>query len=191
MSNVKCTDARPRELGAISIKAVLMLLFVAIVAFMVIKIAPVYVDERQVTYKVEDLANKSAVRNSKEVDINKAIEAIRKEYDLPENSIALVSREQAGKIVGNVGGHQQGGRDRQHVSPGQVGGRGDPKRSGERFRGPQPKWSFEECENAVVEGSYGGDPISARRRQDRQPHENVRKVQNEHRRYSRVRDNPL
>ncbi|PYT05079.1 MAG: hypothetical protein DMF60_13060 [Acidobacteria bacterium] len=97
MSNVKCTDARPRELGAISIKAVLMLLFVAIVAFMVIKIAPVYVDERQVTYKVEDLANKSAVRNSKEVDINKAIEAIRKEYDLPENSIALVSREQ-GKV---------------------------------------------------------------------------------------------
>ena len=97
MSNVKCTDARPRELGAISIKAVLMLLLLAIVAFMVIKIAPVYVDERQVTYKVEDLANKSAVRNAKEVDINKAIESIRKEYDLPENSIALVSREQ-GKV---------------------------------------------------------------------------------------------
>ena len=97
MNNVKCTDARPRELGAISIKAVLMLLLVAIVAFIVIKITPVYVDERQLTYKVEDLANKSAVRNSKEVDINKAIEAIRKEYDLPENSIALVSREQ-GKV---------------------------------------------------------------------------------------------
>lgn len=97
MSNVKCTAARPRELGAISIKAVLMLLLVAIVAFIVIKIAPVYVDERQLTYKVEDLANKSAVRNSKEVDIKKAIEAIRVEYDLPENSINIVSRE-AGKV---------------------------------------------------------------------------------------------
>ena|SRR2546427_120138 len=97
MNNVKCTDARPRELGAISIKAVLMLLLVAIVAFIVIKIAPVYVDERQLTYKVEDLANKSAVRNSKEVDIKKAIEAIRVEYELPENSINLISRE-AGKV---------------------------------------------------------------------------------------------
>jgi uncharacterized membrane protein len=97
MSNVKCTDSRPRELGAISIKAVLMLLLVAIVAFMVIKIAPVYVDERQLTYKVEDLANKSAVRNSKEADIKKAIEAIRVEYDLPENSINIVSRE-TGKV---------------------------------------------------------------------------------------------
>ena len=97
MSNVKCTNARPRELGAISIKAVLMLLLVAAVAFLVIKIAPVYVDERQLTYKVEDLANKSAVRNSKEVDIKKAIEAIRVEYELPENSINLISRE-AGKV---------------------------------------------------------------------------------------------
>ena len=97
MSNVKCTDARPSEFGAISIKAVLMLLLVAIVAFIVIKIAPVYVDERQLTYKVEDLANKSAVRNSKEVDIKKAIEAIRVEYELPENSINLISRE-AGKV---------------------------------------------------------------------------------------------
>ena len=93
MSNLKCTDARPRELGAISIKAILVLVLLGIVAFLVIKIAPVYVDERQITFKVEDLANKSAVRNSKEVDIQKAIEAIRKEYDLPENSINLVSRE--------------------------------------------------------------------------------------------------
>lgn len=94
MSNVTCTDARPPELGAISIKAVLMLVSLAIVAFMVIKIAPVYVDERQITFKVEELANKSAVRNSKEVDIQRAIEAITKEYELPENSIKLVSREQ-------------------------------------------------------------------------------------------------
>ena len=94
MSNDKCTDARPRELGAVSIKTILVLLLLATAAFLLIKLVPAYVDERQVTFKVEDLANKSAVRNSKEVDIQKAIEAITKEYDLPENSINLLSREQ-------------------------------------------------------------------------------------------------
>lgn len=97
MSNVTGTDARPRERGAISIKVLLALVLVGIAAFLVIKIAPVYVNERQVTFKVDDLANKSAVRNSKEDVIKKAIEAIQKEYDLPENSINLVSRE-PGKV---------------------------------------------------------------------------------------------
>jgi hypothetical protein len=93
MNNAKRNEERPRELGAISIKALGMLVVAVIAAFLVIKIAPVYVDERQVTFKVEDLANKSAVRNSKEEVINKAIEAIRAEYDLPEHSISLVSRD--------------------------------------------------------------------------------------------------
>ena len=93
MSNDKCTDARPRELGAVSIKTILVLLLLATAAFLLIKMVPAYVDERQVTYKVEDLANKSAVRNSKEADIQKAIDIIKREYDLPENSINLISRE--------------------------------------------------------------------------------------------------
>ncbi|HLF83797.1 MAG TPA: hypothetical protein VI837_06445 [Blastocatellia bacterium] len=97
MSDVTGTDSRPQERGAISIKVLLALLLVGIAAFMVIKIAPVYVKERQVTYDVDDLANKSAVRNSKEDVIKKAIEAIQREYDLPENSINLVSRE-PGKV---------------------------------------------------------------------------------------------
>ena len=94
MSKVTGTDARSGERGAISIKVLLILTLIGIAAFVVIKIAPVYIDERQVTYKVDDLANKSAVRNSKEDQIYKAIEVIRKEYDLPEDSITLVSREQ-------------------------------------------------------------------------------------------------
>lgn len=97
MSNPICTDERSGELGAISIKTLLMIVALVIGAFVVIKVAPVYVDERQITFKVDDLANKSAVRNSKEVDIEKAIEAIRKEYELPENSIHIVSRE-AGRV---------------------------------------------------------------------------------------------
>jgi hypothetical protein len=97
MSNTTGTDARPQERGAISIKVLLMLVLLGAATFIVIKIAPVYIDERQVTFKVDDLANKSAVRNSKEDDIKKAIEAIKKDYNLPENSINLVSRE-AGKV---------------------------------------------------------------------------------------------
>jgi uncharacterized membrane protein len=97
MSKISGIDVRQRERGAISIKNLLALLLVVVAALVLVKVTPVYVDERQVIYKVEDLANKSAVRNSKEDDINKAIEMIRKEYDLPENSINLVSRE-AGKV---------------------------------------------------------------------------------------------
>jgi uncharacterized membrane protein len=98
MKNVSGTDDMcPRERGAISIKALLVLVLLGVAAFMVVKIAPVYIDERQIIFKVDDLANKSAVRNSKEDVIKKAIEAIQKDYDLPENSITLVSRE-AGKI---------------------------------------------------------------------------------------------
>ena len=92
-SNATGADARPRERGAISIKVLLTLILIGVAAFIVIKITPVYIDERQLAFKVDDLANKSAVRNTKEVDINKAIEIIRQEYELPENSISLVSRE--------------------------------------------------------------------------------------------------
>jgi uncharacterized membrane protein len=93
ISNATGADARPRERGAISIRVLLTLILIGIAAFIVVKIAPVYIDERQLAYKVDDLANKSAVRNLKEDDINKGIEFIRKEYELPENSINLISRE--------------------------------------------------------------------------------------------------
>ncbi len=91
ISNATGADARER--GAISIRVLLTLILIGIAAFIVIKIAPVYIDERQLAYKVDELANHSAVRNLKEDDINKRIEFIRKEYELPENSINLISRE--------------------------------------------------------------------------------------------------
>jgi len=97
MKNVTGTDMRLRERGAITIKALFIFLLLGAATFVVVKIAPVYVNERQITFKVDDLANKSAVRNSKEEVIKKAIEAIQQEYDLPENSISLVSHEQ-GKV---------------------------------------------------------------------------------------------
>ena len=105
MSNITGADPRPQERGAISIKTLLMLVLLSAVTFTVIKITPVYIDERQITYKVDELANKSAVRNSKEDDINKAIDAIKRDYNLPENSINLVSRE-TGKVNISVTYHK-------------------------------------------------------------------------------------
>ena len=81
------------ERGAVKIQVILIFVALAVVAFVVIKIAPVYIDERQVIYKVDDLANKAAVRNLKEDDINKGIERIRQEYGLPQDSIKLAARE--------------------------------------------------------------------------------------------------
>jgi len=97
MNNVTAADTRSHERGAITIKALFMFVLFGAAIFTVVKITPVYIDERQLTYKVDDLANKSAVRNSKEDDIKKAIEVITREYNLPENSINLVSRE-AGRV---------------------------------------------------------------------------------------------
>lgn len=97
MNHVTGTHARPQERGAVSIKALLIIVVLVGITFVLIKVVPVYIDERQVTYKVDDLANKSAVRNSKEEDIKRAIDLIRRDYDLPENSINLVSRE-SGKV---------------------------------------------------------------------------------------------
>lgn len=90
-------DSRSRlaveERGAVKIQVILIFVALAVAAFVVIKIAPVYFDERQVIYKVDDIANKAAVRNSKEEDINKGIEQIRQEYGLPQDSIKLTMRE--------------------------------------------------------------------------------------------------
>lgn len=94
-------DSRAGERGAISIKVALMLFIAAAVAFAVIKIAPVYVEERDILYRVDELARIAAVRNWKEDRINADIEKLRSEFDLPEKSITLIPDQKAIKI--NVG----------------------------------------------------------------------------------------
>src|SRR5215510_2100474 len=89
---------RSGERGAISIKALLGLLVLAAAAFLVIKIAPVYVEQQKVVHDVDDLANKAAVRGMKEDKINQEIKRIRGEYDLPENGINLASRDKGVQI---------------------------------------------------------------------------------------------
>ena len=79
------------ERGAVSIKAVLMLVIALAGGFAVIRFAPVYLEERSLTYEVDELANKMAVRNAKKEEVEREILRISKEYDLPEGAIKVES----------------------------------------------------------------------------------------------------
>jgi hypothetical protein len=82
-------DSRTGERGAVSIKTILTFGILAVVVFAVVTIAPVYVEEREVIYDVEELARISAVRNYNADKIKEGIQRIRADHDLPEDSISL------------------------------------------------------------------------------------------------------
>ncbi|HEY3136075.1 MAG TPA: DUF4845 domain-containing protein [Blastocatellia bacterium] len=94
----KITAEHSAERGAISIKTLLVLVVLVAAAFVVIKIAPVYVEQQRIVHDVDDLANKAALRAMKEDKINQEIKRIRGEYDLPEKGINLVSRDKGVQI---------------------------------------------------------------------------------------------
>jgi hypothetical protein len=88
------------ERGAISIKTVVLLFLTATVAFLLIKFAPVYIEQRKIMYDVEELARISAVRGYGEPKIAPEIKKISSEYDLPEGSISFIKREGANVHIG-------------------------------------------------------------------------------------------
>lgn len=90
MSNPIGTDARSGERGAVSIKVLLALAIVAVVAFLVIKIAPVYIEQQSVFHDVNELARIAAIRGWKEERINNDIKKIKGDYNLPDNGINYV-----------------------------------------------------------------------------------------------------
>lgn len=90
MSNVGANETRVGERGAISIKTLLVLVVVGTIAFLVIKLAPVYVEQTRVIHDVTELARVAAVRGWKEERINQDIKRLRGEYELPENGISYV-----------------------------------------------------------------------------------------------------
>lgn len=92
-------DLRAGERGAISIKVALTLFIVSALVFALIKIIPVYVEQRDVIYRVDELARIAAVRNYKEERINEDIEKLRSEFDLPEKSISLIYGQKPLKIT--------------------------------------------------------------------------------------------
>lgn len=90
MSNFAVKEARSGERGAISIKALLALIITGVVIFLVVKIAPVYIEQTKVSHDVTELARVAAVRGFKEDKINQEIKRLRGEYELPENGINFV-----------------------------------------------------------------------------------------------------
>jgi hypothetical protein len=96
MSNIIGRDSRPGERGAVSIKTVLGLFIVAVVAFGVIKIAPVYIEQQRVVHEVNELARVAAVRGWKDDKINQDIKRISIEYTLPDNGINFVGKSEKG-----------------------------------------------------------------------------------------------
>ena len=94
MNKVTDMQTREGERGAVKITTVLLVLVLLAVTFTVIKIVPVYTEERQLTHDVDELARISAVRNYKTEQVEKGIEKLRTAYELPENSITLVSQAQ-------------------------------------------------------------------------------------------------
>lgn len=96
MSKVTGTDARPQERGAISIKVLLALVIAGIAAFLVLKLAPVYIEQQKVVHDVNELARIAAVRGWKEDRIAQDIKRLSVEYNLPGEGINFVSRSDKG-----------------------------------------------------------------------------------------------
>ncbi|HJQ71427.1 MAG TPA: hypothetical protein VKA70_20785 [Blastocatellia bacterium] len=94
MSNVDGNRPREGERGAVKITTILLLVILMALTFAVIKVAPVYTEEQQLTHELDELARISAVRNYKPEQIEKGIEKLRTEYELPENSITLTTHAQ-------------------------------------------------------------------------------------------------
>jgi len=90
---------RPRERGAITIKAALILVFLFVAGFIVVKVTPAYVEQTKIVHDVNELARIAAVRGWKEEKINQDIKRIRVEYELPENAINLVGRDNGVQIT--------------------------------------------------------------------------------------------
>jgi hypothetical protein len=82
------------ERGAVSIKTLLTFAFIGAVILTLVKILPVYAEQRQIIFDVDELANKCAIRNIKTDDVKKAITELTSKYSLPEGSISLISHEQ-------------------------------------------------------------------------------------------------
>jgi hypothetical protein len=87
------------ERGAISIKAVLTIFVLAACSFLVIKIAPVYIEQRKIMHDVEELARIAAVRNWKEDKLGPEVKKLNGAYDLPDGSLSAVKRDRDVQIV--------------------------------------------------------------------------------------------
>ena len=92
------TGDRTAERGAVSIKMILVLLLLVATTIVVIKVVPVYIEQRGVLFDVDEIARISYVRNFTEDKIRAELEKVRVNHDLPVDSITLVGREGIVKV---------------------------------------------------------------------------------------------
>ena len=93
-------ESRARERGAVSIKTFVILFVLFCAAFLMLKLVPVYVEQRKVIFDVEELARIATVRSFKDERIVPEITKIRSTYELPDGSINLLQRVGPGVQIG-------------------------------------------------------------------------------------------
>lgn len=87
------------ERGAVKIQTVLILALVAVGAFLLIKIIPVYVEQQKIVHEVDELARISAVRGYKEDKVEREILKLVGDFSLPEDSISYNIKDRKVKIT--------------------------------------------------------------------------------------------
>jgi hypothetical protein len=80
--------------GAVEIKTVLAVGFIVVAIVVLIKIIPVYFEQREITYETDELARKAALGLTvySPAKINQELEEIQHKHELPEGSLALGAR---------------------------------------------------------------------------------------------------
>jgi len=81
------------ERGAVNIKTVVIIFFLLCTTFLMMKLVPVYVEQRKIIYDVEELARIAAVRNFKDDKITAELSKICGTYELPEGSVSFLRRD--------------------------------------------------------------------------------------------------
>jgi Flp pilus assembly protein TadG len=87
------SESRKGERGAVSVKAVLIVVFLAVALLLLIKMVPVYIEQQQIQHNTDELARKASLgiaAYSKD-KINNEIQSMINEYGLPEGSIQISS----------------------------------------------------------------------------------------------------
>ena len=93
-------ESRASERGAVQLKTVVIVFFLLCTAFLMLKLVPVYVEQRKVIFDVEELARIATVRSYNDARITPEINKIRSTYELPEGSINLMQRVGPGVQIG-------------------------------------------------------------------------------------------
>ncbi|HJQ27664.1 MAG TPA: hypothetical protein VKA60_27520 [Blastocatellia bacterium] len=93
-------ESRAGERGAVQIKTIIIVFFLLCTAFLMLKLVPVYIEQRKVIFDVEELARIATVRSYSDARITPEINRIRGTYELPEGSINLLQRVGPGVQIG-------------------------------------------------------------------------------------------